>query len=50
MAGYYLQPDGDYHVKIESDPWMKYWDKNERMNEEKKKFPVALSTNETAFD
>lgn len=33
VAGYYLRADGDYHAKIESDPWMKYWDKNERMNE-----------------
>ena len=33
VAGYYLQPDGDYHVKKEYRPWMKYWDLYERMNE-----------------
>ncbi|MDO9574977.1 MAG: hypothetical protein Q7J55_00430 [bacterium] len=33
VAGYYLQPDGDYHVKKPYRPWMKYWDKYEKMNE-----------------
>jgi len=33
VAGYYLQPDGDYHVKKAFCPWMKYWDQYERMNE-----------------
>jgi len=33
VAGYYLQPDGDYHVKKPSRPWMKYWDQYDRMNE-----------------
>jgi hypothetical protein len=33
VAGYYLQPDGDYHVKKSFHPWMKYWDQYERMNE-----------------
>lgn len=33
VAGYYLQPDGDYHVKKPSRPWMRYWDQYERMNE-----------------
>ncbi len=33
VAGYYLQPDGDYHVKKPYRPWMKYWDQSERMNE-----------------
>ena len=33
VAGYYLQVDGDYHVKKPSRPWMKYWDQYERMNE-----------------
>ncbi len=33
VAGYYLQPDGDYHVKKTVRPWMKYWDQNDRMNE-----------------
>lgn len=33
VAGYYLQPDGDYRVKKSYRPWMKYWDKYDRMNE-----------------
>lgn len=33
IAGYYLQPDGDYRVKKTFRPWMKYWDQYERMNE-----------------
>ena len=33
VAGYYLQPDGDYHIKGPFRPWMKYWDKCEKMNE-----------------
>lgn len=33
VAGYYLQPDGDYHVKKEFKPWMKHWDQYERMNQ-----------------
>ena len=33
VAGYYLQPDGDYHVKKPFRKWMKYWDKYDRMNE-----------------
>ncbi len=33
VAGYYLQPDGDFHVKKPFEPWMKYWDQLERMNE-----------------
>jgi hypothetical protein len=33
VAGYYLQPDGDYRVKKSFRPWMKYWDKYDRMNE-----------------
>ena len=33
VAGYYLQPDGDYHVKKTVRPWMKYWDQYDRMNE-----------------
>jgi hypothetical protein len=33
LAGYYLQPDGDYHVTKPYRPWMKYWDQYERMNE-----------------
>ncbi len=33
VAGYYLQPDGDYHIKRPLRPWMRYWDQYERMNE-----------------
>lgn len=33
VAGYYLQLDEDYHVKRPFHPWMKYWDKYEKMNE-----------------
>jgi len=33
VAGYYLQPDGDYHARKPLRPWMKYWDQPERMNE-----------------
>ena len=33
IAGYYLQPNGDYRVKKSFRPWMKYWDKYDRMNE-----------------
>jgi hypothetical protein len=33
VAGYYLQTDGDYHVKKTFRPWMEYWDQYERMNE-----------------
>ena len=33
VAGYYLQPDGDYHIKKPFRPWMKYWDQYEKMNE-----------------
>ena len=33
IAGYYLQEDGDYHVKKAYEPWMEYWDQVDRMNE-----------------
>lgn len=33
VAGYYLQADGDYHIKKPFRPWMKYWDQYDRMNE-----------------
>jgi hypothetical protein len=33
VAGHYLQPDGDYHVKKPFRPWMEFWDQFERMNE-----------------
>ncbi len=32
IAGYYLQPNGDYHVKKPSRPWMNYWNQYESMN------------------
>jgi glycosyltransferase involved in cell wall biosynthesis len=38
VAGYYIQPDGDYHVKKPFHPWMKYWDQYDRMNEAFDKF------------
>ncbi len=38
VAGYYLQPDGDYHVNNPNRPWMSYWDKYDRMNEAFDKF------------
>ncbi|MBW2039840.1 MAG: hypothetical protein JRI46_09625 [Deltaproteobacteria bacterium] len=38
VAGYYLQPDGDYHLKRPFRPWMKYWDQYGRMNEAFYKF------------
>jgi len=41
VAGYYLQPDGDYHVKKPSRPWMQYWDQYDRMNEA---FDKAIGT------
>jgi hypothetical protein len=33
VAGYYLQPDGDFQIKKSFVPWMKYWNKIEKMNE-----------------
>ncbi|MHC1585286.1 MAG: hypothetical protein ACXQS7_03350 [Candidatus Syntropharchaeia archaeon] len=33
VAGYYLQPDGDYHVKKPYSPWMEYWNQYDCMNE-----------------
>jgi hypothetical protein len=38
VAGYYLQPDGDYHLKKPVQPWMRYWDQYEKMNEAFDKF------------
>jgi len=32
IAGYYLQADGDYHIKKTIDPWMKHWGQYEVMN------------------
>jgi hypothetical protein len=33
VAGYYLQPNGDYHVKKAQSPWMNFWGQNDCMNE-----------------
>lgn len=33
VAGYYLQPDGNWRLERERKPWMMYWDKVDRMNE-----------------
>lgn len=33
VAGYYLQPDGDYHLKKTARPWMKNWGQYDSMNE-----------------
>ncbi len=33
VAGYYLQPDGQYRVKKAFEPWMRHWDQVDRMNE-----------------
>jgi len=32
VAGYYLQPDGEYRLKKEFLPWMAYWEQLEAMN------------------
>lgn len=41
IAGYYVQKDGGYHIKIPFRPWMKYWDQSERMNEA---FDILMGT------
>lgn len=33
IAGYYLQPNGNYKLKVDHRPWMDYWDQADRMNE-----------------
>ena len=33
VAGYYLQPDGDWRLKTERKPWMEHWDKIDRMQQ-----------------
>jgi hypothetical protein len=33
VAGYYLQPDGEYRLNKPFHPWMEYWDQVARMNE-----------------
>lgn len=32
VAGYYLNPDGDFLLKKQLFPWMSYWNKNDCMN------------------
>lgn len=41
VAGYYIQPDGDYHIDKPIHQWMKYWDQYERMNEA---FDIIIGT------
>lgn len=38
VAGFYLQPDGGFRLKKTFRPWMKHWDKYDRMNEAFDKF------------
>jgi len=38
VAGYYLQPDSDYHLKKRQAPWMKHWGQYDQMNEAFDKF------------
>ena len=33
VAGYYLQPEGNYLLKKSLRPWMRYWDKYSKMDE-----------------
>ncbi len=33
ITGHVINPDGNYKVKKKFQPWMKYWPKNEKMNE-----------------
>jgi len=33
VAGYYLQPDGGYHIRKTTGVWMKHWGQYDRMNE-----------------
>ena len=33
VAGYYLQPDGNYLLKKPYRSWMRYWDKYSKMDE-----------------
>ena len=33
VAGYYLQPDGNYLLKKPFRPWMRFWDKYSKMDE-----------------
>ncbi len=38
VAGYYLQPDGSWRVERPYQPWRRYWDKFDRMNEAFERF------------
>lgn len=38
IAGYYVNPDGDYLIRKEILPWMTFWNKTEWMNQAFKKF------------
>jgi hypothetical protein len=38
VAGYYLQPDGEWRVKVPKNPWNVHWDKADRMNEAFERF------------
>lgn len=38
VAGYYINPDGDYLIKKESFPWMTFWNKTRWMNQAFKGF------------
>ncbi len=38
VAGYYLQPNGDWRVHRPFKPWRRYWDKFDRMNEAFERF------------
>ncbi len=37
VAGYYINPDNDFLINKEIDPWMAYWNKIESMNQAFKK-------------
>lgn len=41
IAGYYVQPDGEYHVNKPFSPWMKFWDQNKMMNDT---FDILIDT------
>ena len=33
IAGFYIDKNGEFLIKKTYEPWMKFWDKNEKMNE-----------------
>lgn len=50
VAGYYLQPDGEYRLNKPFHPWMRYWDQVARMNEGFDRFiSVGPRIKETPF-